>query len=359
MGGREADEAGGMRRALALFGLAVLATATVLLVAFLAWGREGKDEGPLVAVPPDPAPAIQATAVLSPRSVHFGDTVSARVDVTLDREKIDADSVRIATDFAPWAPIGRPRRVRRDGETTTHLRTIWTLRCLASACLPPARALPVTLEAATVTYDRLRPERASGQRLTAEWPRLVSHTRLSPSDTEPAQFGSGRSPFETPWRADLVSLPAVSYRFDPEAARIPLYVGAGLLALLGVGLAYLGRPRRRPAPVVEEAPAPVLTPIEQALALLEDPVAVNGATDRRRALELVAAELAGTGNDELAHAARRLAWSRQMPAVDTTTPLAEQARPALGLQAEAEVEETPVDEAPAGEVELEEGRPRA
>jgi hypothetical protein len=348
-----------MRRALTLFGLAVLATATVLLVAFLGWGREGKDEGPLVAVPPDPSPAIQARAALSPRNVHFGDTVRAQVDVTLDREKIDAGSVRIATDFAPWAPIGEPRRVRRVGETTTHLRTIWTLRCLASACLPPAQALPVTLEAATVTYDRLRPERASGQRLTAEWPRLVSHTRLSPSDLEPAQFGSGRSPFESPWRADMVSMPAVSFRLDPEAARIPLYAASGVFALLGVALAYLGRPRRRPAPVVEAPPAPVLTPLEQALALLEDPVAVDGATDRRRALELVAAELAGRGNDDLAHAARRLAWSRQVPAVDTTTPLAERARPALGLQPEAESEETPVDEAPADEVEPEEARPGA
>ena len=348
-----------MRRALALLGLAVLVTATVLLVALLGWGREGKDAGPLVPVPPDPSPAIQARAVLSPRNVHFGDTVRAQVDVTLDREKIDADSVRIATDFAPWAPIAEPQRVRREGETTAHLRTIWDLRCLASACLPPAQALPVTLEAATVTYDRLRPERASGEQLSAQWPRLVSHTRLSPSDLEPAQAGSGSSPFESPWRADMVSMPAVSYRFDPEAARIPLYAAAGVFVLLGLGLAYLGRPRRRPAPVVDERPAPVLTPLEQALALLEDAVAVNGATDRRRALELVAAELAGTGNDDLAHAARRLAWSRQVPAVDTTTPLAEQARPALGLEAEPEPEEPHVDGASTEKGEPEETEPRA
>jgi hypothetical protein len=349
-----------MRRVLALLGLAVLAIATVLLVAFLGWGREGKDEGPLVAIPPDPSPAIQARALLSPRNVHFGDTVTAQVEVTLDREKIDADSVRIATDFAPWAPTAQPRRVRHDGGTTTQLRTIWTLRCLASACLPPARALPVTLEAATVTYDRLRPERASGQRLTARWPRLVSHTRLDPSDLEPAQLGSGRSPFESPWRADMVSLPAVSYRFDPEAVSIPLYVAAGLLGLLGLGLAYLGRPRRRPTPVVEAPPRPVLTPLEQALALLEDRVATDGATDRRRALELLAAALAGRGNDDLAHTARRLAWSREVPAVDTTTPLAEEARPALGLQSETGDGDPQVAEVPADEAaEEEEAKPGA
>jgi hypothetical protein len=330
----------------------------VLLVVVLGWGRDGKDAGPPVAIPPDPSPAIQARAVLTPRSVRFGDTVRAQVDVTLDRTKIEADSVRIATDFAPWAPIAEPQRVRREGKTTTHLRTTWTLRCLASACLPPARALPVTLEAATVTYDRLRPERASGEQLTAQWPRLVSHSRLNPSDLDP-QFGSGRSPFESPWRADMVSMPPASYRFDPEVARIPLYAAAGVFGLLALGLAYLGRPRRRPAALVAERPAPVLTPLEQALALLEDPVTANGATDRRRALELVAAELAGRGNDDLAHAARRLAWSRQVPAVGNTTPLAEQARPALGLQAETEAGETCVDDAPPEKAEPGEEKPDA
>jgi hypothetical protein len=76
---------------------------------------------------------------------------------------------------------------------------------------------------------------------------------------------------------------------------------------------------------------------------------VDGAPDRRRALELLAAELAGRGNDDLAHVARRLAWSRQTPVVEHTTPLAEQARPVLGLEAEPDAEES----------ETEEGRPGA
>lgn len=329
-----------MRRALSLLGLVLLAGTTVVVLALLAWGRDGQDEGVQVPIPADPAPAIQADTTLSPRPAVFGDTVTARVDVALDSRRIDADSVRMATDFAPWAPIAKPRRTRREGETTTHIRSTWMLRCLASACLPPGQPLRVTLEPATVTYETLGPQAASGRRVTAEWPVLVTHTRLESDALDPPAAGSGSSPFETPWRADMTSMPAVSYRVDPEIVRIPLFAAAGGFALVGLTFAYLGRPRRRPRPVVvqEEPPPPVLTPVEQALAMLEDAVAANGAPDRRRALELVAAELAGRGNYELAQLARRLAWSRQSPAVERTTPLAEEARPALGLN-EPEPEE--------------------
>jgi hypothetical protein len=320
-----------VRRALSLFGLVVLAGTTAFVVALLVWGRGGPDDGVQVPIPADPAPAIQARAVLSPRPAAFGDTVTARVDVTLDRRRIDAGSVRIATDFAPWAPTAEPERARREGETTTHIRSTWTLRCLTSACLPPGQPLRIPLEPATVTYDTLGPQAASGRRLTAEWPVLVVHTRLETDPFAPA--AAGTSPFETPWRADMISMPPVSYRVDPETARIPLFGAAGAFALLGLALAYVARPRRRPkpVPVPEEPPPRVLSPLEQALAVLEDAVAPNGAADRRRALELVAAELAGRGSHDLAQVARTLAWSRQSPALERTTPLAEEARPALGL----------------------------
>jgi hypothetical protein len=323
-----------MRRALSLLALAVLAGTSVLVVALLVWGRGGPDDDIQVPIPADPAPAIEARAVLSPRPVAFGDTVTARVDVTLDRRRIDADSVRIATDFAPWAPTAEPERARRQGASTTHISSTWTLRCLASACLPPGQPLRTRLAPTTVTYDTLGPQAASGQRLTARWPLLVVNTRLQASALTPPAFGSGTSPFETPWRGDMVSMPPVSYRVDPETARIPLFGAAAAFAVLGLALAYLGRPRRRPKPVLlpEEPPAPVLRPVERALAMLEDAVAVDGAADRRRALELVAAELAGRGSHDLARLARTLAWSKQSPALERTTPLAEEARPALGLK---------------------------
>lgn len=335
-----------MRRSLLALCIAALAVVTVLLVGLLVWGRGGDDD-PLadVPVPADPTPRIQANAVLTPRTVAFGDTITARVDVTLDRDRVDPDSVRVATDFTPWRPTVDVDRRRRDGETTTHLRTTWTLRCLASACLPPALPLHLPFPPATVTYDTVEKQVRPARPLNLRWPELVVQSRLDATGTSPAS-GSGSSPFETPWRADLVSMPSVSYRLDPDAARLPLFAAAGGFALLGLGLVYLGRPRRRPQLVLapEEPPTPVLTPVEQALALLEDSVAADGAADRRRALELVAAELAGRGNHDLAQLVRRLAWSRQTPEVERTTPLAEQVRPALGLDEEPEPEVADADE---------------
>lgn len=328
-----------MRRALPFLGLAALAGLAIFVTVALVLGPGGDDEAVDVPIPADPAPAIEANALLLPRTVGFGDTVTARIDVTLDRARVAPDSVRIATDFAPWAPIAEPERIRRDGDETTHLRFDWTLRCLASACLPPAQPLRQPLTAATVTYDGRGEAVGSGQQLAAEWPILIVHTRLDVEE-EPPAAGSGSSPFEIPWRADMVSMPPVTYRVDPEWARVPLFGAAGAFALLGLGLGYLGRPRRRPKPVVvpQEPPPPVLTPVEQALALLEARLTVDGAADRRRALELLAAELSGRGNEELAHAARRLAWSRPSPAPERTTPLAERVRPALGLTEEAELD---------------------
>jgi hypothetical protein len=351
VGGWTHDQEGGVRRALPFLGLAALAALTIALVAFLVLDLGPRDdEGVDVPIPADPAPAIEATAVFVPRTVGFGDTVRARIDITLDRARVDPDSVRIATDFAPWAQIADPERTRRDGDSTTHLRSMWSLRCLASACLPPAQPLRLQLTEATVTYDGRGPNVGPGQQLSAEWPMLVVQTRLDVAEADAPAAGSGSSPFETPWRAEMVSMPPVTYRIDPDTARLPLFAAAGGFALLGIGLGYLGRPRRRPKLVVapQEPPPPVLTPIEQALALLEDRFTVDGAADRRRALELLAAELSGRGNDDLAHLARRLAWSRQLPAVERTTPLAEQARPALGLDAEPEVEQGESEEARPG-----------
>lgn len=334
-----------MRRVAVLIALALLTAATLVLASFLVFGRSD-DSHPASPLPSDPVQAIQADAALSPRTALFGETVTARVDVTLNRALIDPDSVRVATDFEPWRRVGKPRRARADGEQTTHVRTTWILRCLTSSCLPPQRPLPVLFTSATVTYDRAG-DGPSGQQLTVNWPTLYVHSRLVPTAlAPPALGGGGSSPFEMPWRADLVSMPAASYRLDPDVAQTGLFAAAAAFGALALVLAYVGRPRRRPKPVFvpEAPPEPLLTPVEQALALLEDRVTTNGAPDRRRALELIAAELALRGNHDLALRARRLAWSEQLPAVERTSGIAEQARPALGLGEEEESGETTEDE---------------
>ena len=74
----------------------------------------------------------------------------------------------------------------------------------------------------------------------------------------------------------------------------------------------------------------MLTPLEQALELLEDAARANGAADQRRSLELVAEVLAERGEEDgLAQAARELAWSPNAPPPAATKGLAARVRAAL------------------------------
>jgi hypothetical protein len=143
------------------------------------------------------------------------------------------------------------------------------------------------------------------------------------------------------WRADLTSLPAATYRLAPGVLVALLLGGAVLAALAAVGLAYVAWPRRAPPPPEPEPelpPEPVLSPLEQALALLEESVRSDGAAEQRRALELVAEELelAEWGDRDLARTARALAWSEGVPPVDQTNRLAARVRSALPEIAAAE-----------------------
>ncbi len=181
---------------------------------------------------------------------------------------------------------------------------------------------------ARVTYAL----RGGGTRTTtARWPVLVTHTRIVPDDfDEPDEIA-------IPWRMDVVTLPAVSYRVAPSILLAALLGVAALLALAGGVFLYRALPRRAPAqPVrVEERPEPPLTPLERALALLEDAERADGSADRRRALRLVADAL-HERDAELARAARALAWSVETPEVGATSGLAGRMRDVLARDREAE-----------------------
>ncbi|HXF97704.1 MAG TPA: hypothetical protein VNJ46_03710 [Gaiellaceae bacterium] len=281
---------GRVRLVLGLAGLVLAAAVAALLVRETGGGRAR-------------LAAVEVRAEVSPRAVLFGDTVRARVDVFLDAEKVDPRTVRVAARFAPWQPVGPPERERLEAGSLTRVRTTYHLRCLASACAPGNRSLHVRLPAGRVLYGRGGP----GERIAVHWPPVVVYTRVDPALLE------GPNPLAAPWRAELTSLPDVSYRAPPAAlAALALAAGACLLAAAAV-LAYGLLPR--PAPVVVETPPPprALTPLERALALLEAPDRADGVADRRRALELIAEEAAGWGDTELARTARVLAWSESSP----------------------------------------------
>jgi hypothetical protein len=331
-----------------MLGLVAVAAVSALAVLALAWDRGQESDALTPRLPPAesapgdeprvgadpvsplPSPAesptgIVARVTLSPRIIFFGDTMQLLVDVLLDRGRVDPDSVRIAAQLVPWEIVGSPRRDRRDAEGTTHLRWTYTLRCLTGGCAPPRTAAPLEFDPARVSYAA--PSAGTGERssITVEFPVLVVYSRYTAASFE----DTADTP--APWRADVSTLPAVSYRLSPNLALV-LLLGASALLVAAAGvLVYAAWPRRAPAPPPEPEPEPFpsLTPLEQALALLEESVRTDGAGDQRRALELVAEELEEWGDEDLAGAARVLAWSEGIPEPEETRELAGRVRAEL------------------------------
>jgi hypothetical protein len=300
--------------------LAGVALAAVLsAVAIVAWAREGGESTRATEEPP-----LQARADMAPRRVFFGDTVTAVVEVELDPARVDADSVRLRTDLAPWRQVGDPVRVREDGDPAA-LTTTFVLRCLTRECISPDEdVIDHNFPPAQVTYTaREGSDDGPPAPVLAPWPRLEVRARYS-SRVAQAAAGAG-------WEADLASLPELTFGMGPGSL-IALLLGIGvLLAVTGGLLVRRVWPQRvRPeSPAPAARPEPELSPLERALALLEDPVRVNGTGDQRRALELVAAALIEHGTRSLGTTARALAWSAAVPRVEATSDVAARARSAL------------------------------
>jgi hypothetical protein len=299
--------------------LALAAAAGALLVV-LALALRSTSDDPTASAQSDP---ISATGELAPRIVVFGDTLTAAVDVVVDRNVVDPDGVTVAWDPDPWKPAGRPHVERSDSGPTTLLRTTWELRCLTVPCVPVRETEVVELEPARVRYAA--GEDGGTRRLSFEvpWPPLVVHTRIRGSD--PLQDDA----LAAPWRADTVSLPAASFRASPALVIALLILGGMLFLAAAAVVAYRALPEREPPPEPEPAPAPVVPALEQALALLESPSSTNGAQDRRRALELVAEEVERWGDGDLAQSLRTLAWSESSPEGEETRAVAARLREEL------------------------------
>jgi hypothetical protein len=330
---------------LQLLGLVAVAAMSALAVVALAWDDGGEDAS-LPRLPPvEPAPpgepgfgeepraltpesspnGLVAQVTLRPRIIFFGDTMRAVFDVTLDRDRVDPDSVRVEAQLAPWEVVGTPRRERRDAGGTTHLRWTYTLRCLTGGCVPPRATAPLEFNPARVSYAAPGASADERRSLQVRFPLLVVYSRYTAAAFEGAEIAPA------PWRADVRTLPAVSYRLSPTLALVLLLGASALLVGAAATLVYLAWPRRAPEPEPEPEPEPVasLTPLEQALALLDDTAHSDGASDQRRALELVSEALEEWGDEELAGAARVLAWSAGVPDPERRSALAARVREEL------------------------------
>jgi hypothetical protein len=322
------DRRRGILAGLGLAGLALVGALVVMLL----WDGGGSDTPePTVASPS----GIEAYAELDRYKVHFGDTLTAKVEISVDRARVDPDSIRIDTDFTPWKAAGPPTVVRRDGRSTTYIETRYILRCLESFCTTPEEQSVQGFRAARVSYTAL--EQAAGgagpRTVQAAWPQILVTARYAP----PSASQSTRQA-ATQWQANLLSLPAATYRIGPWALVALLLLGAVILAAAAVLIVLRTRPRPAAAVAVAAPGADAgsgITPLDYALELLEDPARVNGSGDQRRALELVADGLVDRGDGTLARLARALAWSRPVPRIEETSGIARKARAVLGRRADA------------------------
>ena len=269
--------------------------------------------------------AIAATARIEPTTPLFGDDITARIDVAVDRKRANPDDVRVRTPFSPLEPVTRHTQ-RWDVGRIAYIRTTWTLRCLSRRCAQKQPSFAAGLGGAKGTYRRAtalpaakvvyvgRPART----LTLHWPTVEWLSRINQ-----AEEASGASFYHV----DLVP-PDVSYAVSP--GRLLVYLTLALVVLLAIpsGIAWRRIVERRRARL--PAPEPDVPPLERALRLLESATAHADGVARRRALELVALELRRSGRDDLSGEARALAWQEPAPPVDEAGELGARVRSTFG-----------------------------
>ena len=166
------------RRVVAGLIIAVAVTAGAVAIVLLT-GRGDRDQSASVAIGAGP---VATEASLAPRNILFGDTLTAHIDVAVDRSRVIPGSVRVKSKFAPWSLIDPPAGDRRDVGGTTVIRMTYALRCVISPCVPERETSPLEFNPVGVTY-RLRKGREQGSAET-HWPVLVVHSRIVRADLE-------------------------------------------------------------------------------------------------------------------------------------------------------------------------------
>lgn len=276
-------------------GVAGLALALVLVLAL----RGG---GGAVAVPREP---VEGGTQLSRSGTLFADPMRASVQVVVDRHRVDPAQVGFTTRFEPYVRVGLAHVSRHDSGRLSRLVYSVELICLTNICLSKDKPEPVRVQfpPAEVFYV---PKGGARRTLHLPWVATTIGPRTAEADL------AGSDPFLQPsWRA-TTDPQAVSYGTSPHTLRTVLFVGSGLLlafALFALArFVTTGRLRLR-----------ILSPLERAVVLVER--APDEAPEKRKALEVLARELARSGEPELALLAKELAWAEPTPLPTLTQPL--------------------------------------
>jgi hypothetical protein len=296
-------------RELAAIGCALAAVAGVVVLLAVYAPRWWSGSGGTYA----PARLTVATSA-HPGSVLFGDVVTYRASVLVDRRALDPSSIHLDARFTPFRIVSRTRSVHTLGGRAARVDFAVTVQCVTIDCLRDAGratksgavlATPVALRPAQVSAVR-----PGGAVTTAavSWPTVVVHSRLTPDRIRAGDPSLG--PFPTP---------PVSYAVPPDIAGA-LLLGAGVLFALAAGFLLASAVRGKRVPLRLRLPSH-LSPLERALTLVEVAAREDEPDESRKALERLAAELRRSGHPDLTEAARRLAWSQEEPSPDAVDEL--------------------------------------
>jgi hypothetical protein len=292
---------------------------TAFLIAVVAASCGGDEHKPVIAA--DKAAVVRGE--LSP-SVHlFGEPVVARVDVVLNREKVDPDDVQLKTNFDPYEPVRETRVERRDIGAFTVIRYTTELNCFSQFCIPRTAAGETTVSQLPGLPPFL-PGQQRAEKVKFEFP-----PALLVADAEPKDRTLGRvvwSPLRSlsrinwddssvvgqgfPFVAEVTPLPEPDYRISPTLLGLGLLALAAALLALPVWLVWSVR-RRRARP--KSADAPALSPLERALRLVVWASRRPSVEERREALEALAYELGPEADGDSVERARRQGWSPPSP----------------------------------------------
>jgi hypothetical protein len=284
-----------------------LSAAVVLLVgvaALLAWRAWSEGGGPGLGQEP-----IVGSSFLEPEQHLFADAIRARLELVVDGDRVDPDSIEIGANFDPYRELRPVEVTRSESGSLTRLRYDYLIGCLRPQCLPKGSGR-VELGGVAVNYTRRGAPVADAA--TIEWPPLRAAGRIDPNELANAAL-----------RAELRNLPEPTYRVSPRGVQfvalllaVLFAVGAAILILRLLPLDRLAR--RLGARFVDKRSS-----LEQALELVRD--SREGTTEEeRRALERLSVELQRSRNPQLAGDASRLAWSRGRPVESNVGSLSEE-----------------------------------
>lgn len=229
-----------------------------------------------------------AKATLSSRSVLFGDTVQARLDLVVPRG-LAGLGFRGHPSFRPFRILSTNVARTDLGGGLERISLRYTLACLSPHCVSAGPSLRVQFSPTSLSIP--------GGSLRAEWPPLLEVSRVQ-DVSAPVTDGLDAGP---------ATIPGLQPRSDFHQALGA--AGAGLALLLATWLYLRRRVRLR-----LELAARQLTVLQSLLSRVEEGLPEDVIYRQRHALDALAVELRHRHIDgSLVTRAERLAWAPEEP----------------------------------------------